>query len=51
MGCGSCGKSRRNIEYKVKYHAGGESTFKSLREAQDDLKAHQGEGRISKVRY
>lgn len=50
MGCG-CGKGKkRTVQYVVKYTDGGSTTFGSLREAQEDLQAKNGAGRISKVR-
>lgn len=49
MGC-NCGKKKRTVQYVVNYTNGGSSTFSSLREAQEDLQAKSGQGRISKVR-
>lgn len=50
MGC-NCGKKNRStVQYIVNYTTGGSTTFSSLREAQEDLNAKKGAGRISKVR-
>lgn len=50
MGCNCGGAKNRKIEYRVNYTGGGSSTFATLKEAQNDLRSHNGDGRISKIR-
>ena len=50
MGCGCNKGKKRTVKYVVNYSGGGSTTFGSLREAQEDLQARNGQGRISKVR-